>query len=74
VVDALQGNRDRFRSAMLTVWDARGSEIKEGSRYRVTSLFPGRQGDWAIPKDVAGGALREIYLHTRRETRWHHVA
>ena len=58
---------------MLTVWEGKGIEIKEGGRYRVTSLFPGR-GDWTIPKDEAGGVLKEIALSTRRETRWHHVA
>lgn len=33
--------------------------------------MPGRQGDWSVPK--AGGGLKEIYLHTRRDTRWKEV-
>lgn len=33
--------------------------------------MPGRQGDWAVPR--IGGELKEIYLHTRRDTRWKEV-
>jgi hypothetical protein len=31
----------------------------------------GRQGDWGAPSQ--GGELKEIYLHTRRDTRWQEV-
>lgn len=76
VRDAIQGNRPAFRNAMLTVWDAKGLDVKEGERYRITSLYPGRQGDWSLPKSNEGeaGAVKEIYLGTRRETRWMDVA
>ena len=33
---------------------------------QITNIMPGRNGDWSVPKP----GRAEIYLHTRRDTRW----
>ena len=82
VVDAQNLRKDKMRAAMLNVWDAKAlSEgvLQEGKRYlvcvsmvaaangQVSNLIPGRNGDWRVPN---AGEMTEIYLHTRRDTRW----
>ena len=38
---------------------------------QVSNLMPGRNGDWSVPKPDRAKA--EIYLHTRRDSRWQRV-
>lgn len=38
---------------------------------QVSYLMPGRNGDWSVPKPDRGKG--EIYLHTRRDSRWQRV-
>ncbi|WVQ77705.1 hypothetical protein IAR50_007395 [Cryptococcus sp. DSM 104548] len=69
--DAEEVQRDSFRTGMLNVWDARGlgeGTLKEGGRYLVSNLMPGKSGDWRVNRNRTDKA--EVYLHTRRDTRW----
>ncbi|OWZ37873.1 breast cancer 2 susceptibility protein [Cryptococcus neoformans c45] len=69
--DGREGHREAFRKGMLSVWDARalGSTIlKEGKRYLVSNLVPGKSGDWRVGRRQS--SMAEVYLHTRRDTRW----
>ncbi|OCF33534.1 hypothetical protein I316_04606 [Kwoniella heveanensis BCC8398] len=70
-VDAQTGVREQFRVGMLNVWDVRALGegcLQEGKRYLVSNLLPARSGEWTLKRDRASKA--EIYLHTRRDTRW----
>lgn len=88
IVDAREGDRDATRVGMLNIWEAKSlgeGTLREGGRYlvrpnfdlwkqsdkQVSGLMAGRQGDWGAPSQ--GGGLKEIYLHTRRDTRWQEV-
>jgi breast cancer 2 susceptibility protein len=74
IVDAREGDRDATRVGMLNIWEAKSlgeGMLREGGRYLVSSLMPARQGDWGLP--TSGGNTKEIYLHTRRDTRWQEV-
>ncbi|KAK4689433.1 breast cancer 2 susceptibility protein, partial [Tremellales sp. Uapishka_1] len=76
-VDGRNGKKESMRVGMLNVWEARqlGSDsIQEGKRYLVANLIPARSGDWSLPKPVNGGVRPEIYLHTKKDTRWKVVA
>ncbi|KAL7425125.1 hypothetical protein Q5752_000813 [Cryptotrichosporon argae] len=69
VRDAREGRKESTRTALLNVWDARElGTLKEGGRYMVSNLMPGRQGDWRLVKEQT-----EVFLHTRRDSRWHYV-
>ncbi|WWC73712.1 uncharacterized protein I206_107684 [Kwoniella pini CBS 10737] len=73
-VDAQTGNRDPFRVGMLNVWDVKAmgeGVLEEGKRYLVSNLFPGKTGDWSTNRNRSDKA--EVYLHTRRDTRWQPV-
>lgn len=72
VVDMLEGVRQPFREGMLNIWDATDVGLKEGGKYFVSNVYPGKSGDWSIPKSI--GVKKEVYLHTRKDTRWHFVA
>jgi len=37
---------------------------------QISNLVPGRNGDWSPPNT---STTKEIYLHTRRDTRWQPV-
>lgn len=63
-----EGGRYLVR-ALLSCDDARSS--RRDADGQVSNLMPGRQGDWAVPR--IGGEVKEIYLHTRRDTRWKEV-
>ncbi|KAL1406291.1 hypothetical protein Q8F55_007987 [Vanrija albida] len=65
--DAREGRKEKARTGMLNVWDARGLELAEGKRFLVSNLVPGRSGDWSVPRR---DSITEVYLHTRRDTRW----
>ncbi|WOO83816.1 Breast cancer type 2 susceptibility [Vanrija pseudolonga] len=65
--DAREGRKEKARTGMLNVWDARGLDLVEGKRFLVSNLIPGRSGDWSAPRR---DSIREVYLHTRRDTRW----
>ncbi|WVQ79198.1 hypothetical protein IAT38_001294 [Cryptococcus sp. DSM 104549] len=72
--DAQEGYRDACRTGMLNVWDAKAlgeGSLQEGGRYLVSNLMPGRSGDWHLNRARTDKA--EIYLHTRRDTRWQRV-
>ena len=74
IVDAREGDRDATRYAMLNVWDAKQlgeGSLREGGRYLVSGLLPSKSGQWGLP--VPMGEMREIYLNTRRDTRWQEV-
>ncbi|WVR08068.1 hypothetical protein IAU60_005114 [Kwoniella sp. DSM 27419] len=69
--DARSGVREPFRAGMLNVWDVRAlgpGALQEGKRCLVSNLAPARSGDWSLRRDRADKA--EVYLHTRRDTRW----
>lgn len=74
IIDAREGDRDATRYAMLNIWDAKqlgDGSLREGGRYLVSGLMPGKSGQWGIP--VPKDEMREIYLNTRRDTRWQEV-
>jgi len=74
IVDAREGDRDATRYAMLNIWDAKQlgeGSLREGARYLVSGLMPSKAGQWGIP--VPKDETREIYLNTRRDTRWQEV-
>jgi hypothetical protein len=74
IIDARGGDRDATRYAMLNIWDAQQlgeGSLKEGARYLVSGLMPSKAGQWGIP--VPKDETREIYLNTRRDTRWQEV-
>lgn len=73
------------RIGMLKVWDAKalGAGLEEGKRYmvsefpdsralfgqssdQVTNLMPSKNGNW----QKRPGSLGEVYLQSRRDTRW----
>lgn len=59
---------------MLNIWDAKQlgeGTLREGGRYLVSGLLPSKAGQWGIP--VPKDEMREIYLNTRRDTRWQEV-
>ncbi|KIY35782.1 breast cancer 2 susceptibility protein [Cryptococcus gattii E566] len=69
--DGQEGRREAFRRGMLSVWDARAlgsTTLKEGKRYLVSNLTPGKSGDWRVGRGRPG--MAEVYLHTRRDSRW----
>ncbi|XAO26180.1 hypothetical protein I312_105014 [Cryptococcus bacillisporus CA1280] len=69
--DGEEGRRGAFRRGMLSVWDARAlgsTTLKEGNRYLVSNLIPGKSGDWRVGRGRPG--MAEVYLHTRRDSRW----
>ena len=72
ISDAREGRKEAYRLGMLNIWDARGVEVQEGKRYRVSNLVPKRSGDWTSRSTRSSGAggKKEIYLSTRRDTRW----
>ncbi|WVQ95823.1 hypothetical protein IAU59_002922 [Kwoniella sp. CBS 9459] len=73
-VDAQNGVREQIRVGMLNVWDVRAlgeGTLQEGKRYLVSNLLPARSGEWTLKRDRTTKA--EIYLHTRRDTRWQPV-
>ncbi|KAF9531916.1 hypothetical protein CPB83DRAFT_867793 [Crepidotus variabilis] len=72
--DARTQRRPANRTAQLTVWDVISLSLDEGSsggnfvvgqRYVATNLLPQQQSSWM---DCELGS--EIYLSTRRDTRW----
>ncbi|WVF68272.1 hypothetical protein IAT40_003037 [Kwoniella sp. CBS 6097] len=70
-IDAQNGVREQFRVGLLNVWDVRAlgeGSLQEGKRYLVSNLSPARSGEWTLKRDRTSKA--EIYLHTRRDTRW----
>jgi hypothetical protein len=74
IIDAREGDRDATRYAMLNIWDAKQlgeGSLREGARYLVSGLMPSKAGQWGIP--VPKDETREIYLNTRRDTRWQEV-
>ncbi|WWC95810.1 hypothetical protein V866_002676 [Kwoniella sp. B9012] len=75
IIDAQLGNRDPFRVGMLNVWDVKAlgdRALQEGKRYMISNIVPGRSGEWTLHRTRTDRA--EIYLHTRRDTRWQPVA
>ncbi|KAJ7269415.1 hypothetical protein B0H12DRAFT_1208887 [Mycena haematopus] len=70
VQDACTCRRAANRSAQLTVWDVVGLEdkLEVGLRYLATNLVPTAQNSW-----MDCGAGSEIYLSTRRDSRWKKV-
>ncbi|ORX37738.1 BRCA2, oligonucleotide/oligosaccharide-binding, domain 1-domain-containing protein [Kockovaella imperatae] len=74
VTDAQIGDREPGRRvAMVNIWDCDQLPpdiLKAGGRYLISNLAPGRAGDWAVPHPN-DTTTREIYLHTRRDTRWY---
>ncbi|WWC92784.1 uncharacterized protein L201_007743 [Kwoniella dendrophila CBS 6074] len=74
-VDARMGNRDTFRSGMLTVWDVKSlgeGVLHEGKRYLISNIIPAKNGDWNLNKNRSDKP--EVYFHTRRDSRWQPVA
>ncbi|WVW86946.1 hypothetical protein I302_109002 [Kwoniella bestiolae CBS 10118] len=74
LVDAQIGDRDSFRVGMLNVWDVKAlgeGVLQEGKRYLISNIVPGKGGDWNIHRSRSDRA--EVYLHTRRDTRWQPV-
>ncbi|KAF8215873.1 hypothetical protein K438DRAFT_1659158 [Mycena galopus ATCC 62051] len=67
VQDACTRRRAANRSAQLTVWDVvgLGDSLEVGKRYLATNLVPTAQNSW-----MDCGAGSEIYLSTRRDSRW----
>lgn len=59
------------RAVQLTVRDAAqlGDELREGRRFLVTNLVPMSKSAWRKPDDQA-----EVFLSTRRDTKWRPVA
>lgn len=58
------------REAQLTIWDANvleGIEFVEGKKYAVTNLVPTSVGAW---RALDYGDPEEVYLATRRDTKW----
>ncbi|OCF62208.1 hypothetical protein L486_01875 [Kwoniella mangroviensis CBS 10435] len=75
VVDAQLGNRDPIRVGMLNVWDVKAlgdRALQEGKRYLISNIVPGKGGEWTSRRTRTDRA--EVYLHTRRDTRWQPVA
>ncbi|KAJ7103228.1 hypothetical protein B0H15DRAFT_811512 [Mycena belliarum] len=68
VQDACTRRRGAHRSAQVTVWDALGTGFEVGQRYGVSNLVPTAQSAWM---DCEAGS--EIYLSTRRDSRWKRV-
>lgn len=62
-------NKDRI-SAQLHVWDAitMNEEFKQGYRFKITNCNPTKVKSWPIK-----GENREIYLSTRRNSRFYKV-
>ncbi|KAL7412511.1 BRCA2, oligonucleotide/oligosaccharide-binding, domain 1-domain-containing protein, partial [Mrakia frigida] len=62
-------SKPAIRTAQLTFWDAadQGEDggLVEGKRYLVTNLMPSQRGSWAM-----GGQSGEIYLSSRRDSKW----
>ncbi|KAJ7492322.1 hypothetical protein FB451DRAFT_1217887 [Mycena latifolia] len=65
VQDACTRRRGAHRSAQITVWDALGAGFEVGQRYGVSNLVPTAQSAWM---DCEPGS--EIYLSTRRDSKW----
>ncbi|KAJ7161264.1 hypothetical protein C8R43DRAFT_992095 [Mycena crocata] len=67
VQDACTRRRGANRSAQLTVWDVVGlaEGFQAGQRYAVSNVVPTAQSAWM---DCGTGS--EIYLSTRRDSRW----
>ncbi|KDQ63249.1 hypothetical protein JAAARDRAFT_75716 [Jaapia argillacea MUCL 33604] len=74
VQDAQTCRKPALRKAQLTVWDVlslRFSEggkpgsFEEGQRFMVTNVIPSQQGAW-----MANEADSEVYLSTRRDSKW----
>lgn len=59
------------REVQLHVWDAAqfGDELKEGKRFLVANLVPMSKSAWRKPDEAA-----EVFLSTRRDTKWRPVA
>jgi len=75
VQDAYSNRRPSHRKAQLTVWDALNLSHSEGSqagsfesgqRFMVTNLIPTQASAW-MSHDEADS---EVYLSTRRDSRW----
>ncbi|SPC64345.1 probable Rad51-associated protein Brh2 [Ustilago sp. UG-2017b] len=58
------------RTVQLTVWDAAqlGEELQEGRRFWVTNLTPSSKSAWRKPDEAA-----DVFLSTRRDTKWRPV-
>lgn len=69
--DARATRREATRTGMLNVWeadnDALRSALTPGRRFLISSVVPGRNGDWT---PLVPGVEKDVYLHTRRDTRW----
>ncbi|KAK7026152.1 breast cancer type 2 susceptibility [Favolaschia claudopus] len=68
VQDACTSRRGATRSAQLTVWDVLGlgESLDVGKRFVTTNLMPTSQSAWMGCCESGS----EIYLSTRRDTRW----
>jgi len=77
VKDACTQRRPAHRTAQLTVWDVLNLRTTEeggagdfqvGQRFRVTNLIPTQQNAWMGREPGS-----EVYLCTRRDSRWTRV-
>ncbi|KAJ6502679.1 hypothetical protein DFH09DRAFT_1202410 [Mycena vulgaris] len=68
VQDACTRRRGANRSAQLTVWDALGLRFEVSQRYAVSNLVPTAQSAW-----MDCGAGSEIYVSTRRDSKWNRL-
>ncbi|KIY53699.1 hypothetical protein FISHEDRAFT_32826, partial [Fistulina hepatica ATCC 64428] len=78
VQDAQTCRRPQIRSAQLTVWDVTTLELYEGRppgtvevghRFLITNLMPIQQSSWMDSSEPGA----EIYLATRRDSRWRRI-
>ncbi|EPQ25923.1 uncharacterized protein PFL1_06597 [Pseudozyma flocculosa PF-1] len=55
------------RTVQLTVWDAAalGDRLRPGARFVVSNLVPTQKRSWRRPDEAA-----DVFLSTRRDTRW----
>ncbi|PVF98238.1 hypothetical protein CPB86DRAFT_853393 [Serendipita vermifera] len=69
VKDACTNKKPALRTAQITVWDAAelGIPIVQGKTYMVANLVPNIPNAWG--KTIDG----ELFLSTRRDTRWKRV-
>lgn len=58
------------KSAQLHIWDAvtLNTQLTEGQRFKITNCNPTRQKSWP-----SKGQSGEVYLSTRRNTRFYNV-